>query len=394
VDRSTQAAPAEPRSVDALPAPIETRVVEDADALAPYLEAWDALAVACGRPFCAPAWMLGWWHEGRTGDARLRVVLVLRGDELVGVGPFFAQVSRLGLAEIRLLAAGFSHRLGPLARRGHEREVAFACAAALAGTRPQPASVVFEGIDAAEPWPELFADGWPGRRRCRLRTDNVMSAPMIDLAGGYQPWFAQRRRRFRKSAGRRARRLAEASVTTRITDDEHAIAALMRLHRDRWDARGGSSVDQTAGRVIARAAAMLSRRDRLAVVLLEGPDGPIASELMVCAGDTAILWGGGFASEWARYAPGTQALLAALAATASGGTAVADLGGGGQPYKDQLADRDEPIAWRTVFPPGPRYPLLLLQLAPKRTVNLLRRQAHRLPAGWRERLKRALRRRR
>lgn len=393
MDRSTQAAHADSRPADVMPAPIETRVVTDADALAPYLAAWDALAVASGRPCCAPAWMLGWWHEGRTGDARLRVVLVLRGGELVGVGPFFAQVSRLGLAEIRLLAAGFSHRLGLLARRGHEREVAFACAAALERTQPQPASVVFEGIDAAEPWPELFAEAWPGRRRCRLRTDNVMSAPVIDLRDGYQPWFARRRRRFRKSAGRRSRRLAEASVTARIADDEHAIATLMHLHHDRWAARGGSAVDRTADRVIARAAATLSRRDRLAVVLLEGPDGPIAAELMVCAGDAAILWGGGFARGWARYAPGLQALLAALATASSQGAAVADLGGGSQPYKDQLADRDEPLAWRTVFPPGPRYPLLLLQLAPKRTVHLLRRQAHRLPDGWRERLKRALPRR-
>src|SRR5215213_9814211 len=101
---------------------LRTLVVEQPEELAPYVEAWDELAAAAGRPFCAPAWMLAWWREGRRGDARLRVVLALDdADELVGVGPFFAQVGRLGLAEYRLLGAGFSHRVGLLARDGRRR---------------------------------------------------------------------------------------------------------------------------------------------------------------------------------------------------------------------------------------------------------------------------------
>lgn len=90
-------------------------VFDDVAELTPHLPAWDSLAVERGQPFCAPGWMLSWWKEARTGDARLRVVLVFEGSELVAVGPFFAQVA-FGLVELRLLAAGFSHRIGVLAR--------------------------------------------------------------------------------------------------------------------------------------------------------------------------------------------------------------------------------------------------------------------------------------
>ena len=98
----------------------QTIVVEDRESLEPYLDAWDALAVEHSRPFCAPAWMLSWWSEARTGDARLRVVLVSDEQGLAGVGPFFAEVGPLGLVEMRLLGAGFCHRIGPLARAGAE----------------------------------------------------------------------------------------------------------------------------------------------------------------------------------------------------------------------------------------------------------------------------------
>jgi len=372
-------------------------VVERDDELAPYLDAWDALAAAAGRPFCAPAWMLAWWREGRSGDARLRVVLVLDGTddgELVGVGPFFAQVGPLRLAEYRLLGAGFSHRLGPLARSGREREVAAAIAAGLAAATPPPASVVFEGIDAGDPWPELVADGWPrpGRgRRPRVRTDVEMDAPGIALADGYEAWMARRERKFRKEARRVARRLEEEGVHGRLTADDAAVDALLRLHHARWERRGGSNVGAEARRVIGAAARALDD-GRLAVALLEGPDGPIAADLVLRAGDAVGFWGGGFDPAWAKHAPGTQTMLLALEAAAASGARSADLGGGAHDYKWRLSDENCPLAWRTLFPPGPRYPLIRLRLAPKHLRLAARRLARRLPQEQQAQLRRLLRR--
>ncbi|HXE44381.1 MAG TPA: GNAT family N-acetyltransferase [Conexibacter sp.] len=365
-------------------------VVAQADELAPYLDAWDALAQAAGRPFCTPGWMLAWWREGRSGDARLRVVLALDADDqLVGVGPFFAQVA-YGLAEYRLLGAGFTHRIGPLARSGREREVAAALAAGLAAADPPPASVVFEGIDAADPWPELVASCWPGRLRPRVRTDVTMDSPAIALDADYEAWMARRERKFRKEARRVARRLEEEGVRGRLATDEAAVAALLHLHHARWDDRGGSNVGDAAQRVIGAAARAFDDDERLAVALLEGPDGPVAADLVLRAGDALGFWGGGFDPAWAKHAPGTQTMLLALEAGAARGARSADLGGGAHDYKWRLSDENRPLAWRTVFPLGRRYPPIRLRLAPKHLRFAARRLARRLPQQRQAQLRRLL----
>ncbi len=373
---------------------LQPLVVERPDELAPYLDAWDELAAAAGRPFCAPAWMLAWWREGRSGDARLRVVLALDGDELVGVGPFFAQVA-LGLAEYRLLSAGFSHRVGPLARAGDEQAVAAAIAAGLAGATPVPASVVFEGIDAGDPWPELVADAWGGRgrgRRPQVRTDVEMDAPGIALDGDYEAWMARRERKFRKEARRVKRRLEEEGVHGRLATEPDAVQALLRLHYARWEDRGGSNVGGEAGRVIEDAMRAFDGDDRIAIALLEGPDGPVAADLVLRAGDAVGFWGGGFDAAWAKLAPGTQTMLLALEAAAADGAQSADLGGGAHDYKWRLSDENRPLAWRTLFPRGRRYPLIRLRLAPKHLRLGARRLARRLPDERQEQLRRLLRR--
>jgi CelD/BcsL family acetyltransferase involved in cellulose biosynthesis len=369
-------------------------VAEDLESLGPSLAAWDALAVEGGRPFCAPAWMLSWWREGRSGDARLRIVLVSDEEGLAGVGPFFAQVGPLGLVEMRLLGAGFSHRIGPLARRGVEEPVAVAMAGALAGMHPRPASVVFEGVDSDDPWPQLIAAAWPARGAPRLRTDATMDAPAIELDGAYEAWMERRGRKFRKEARRTARRMEEEEVHGRVCSEVQAIDSLLRLHHARWEERGGSNVGPDAGGVIAMAAEGLAPERRLIVALLEGPEGPVAAELVLVAGDTAAFWGGGFDPAWASFAPGTQAMLLGLRHLAERGVKLADLGGGGDEYKRRLADANRPLVWRTLFPRGVRYPLLRARLAPKHAALGLRRLARRLPNRWRSLLRRMAGRRR
>jgi CelD/BcsL family acetyltransferase involved in cellulose biosynthesis len=381
----TPAQPTSGRTAEA-----RTVVIEDEAALEPYLDAWDGLAVACERPFCAPAWLLAWWREERSGDARLRVAIALEEDRVIGVAPFFAQVS-YGLNELRLLAAGFSHRIGLLAEPGKEEAVARVLAPALATIDPPPASVVFEGIDSRDRWPELLAAAWPGRTP-RLRTDATMEAPEVDLGDSYDAWMEGRARKFRKEARRNARRLEEAGVQSRIGADREAIAALIRLHEARWEDRGGSEVGARAERVVAAAAERLGDEGRLEVILLESEDGPVSAELVLRAGGVAVFWAGGFDPAWSRHAPGTQTMLVALRSAAERGVKVADLGGGAHSYKLRMADGSRPIVWRTLFPRGRRYPLIRLRLAPKHLKYGLRRLAKRLPEPIRERLARIVQR--
>ena len=113
---------------------------------------------------------------------------------------------------------------------------------------------------------------------------------------------------------------------------------------------------------------------------------------MLRAGDAVVFWTGGFDPAWAKHAPGTQAMLLALEAAAGGGVRAADLGGGAHEYKWRLSDGNRPLAWRTLFPPGRRYPLIRLRLAPKHVRFAVRALARRLPEERQAQLRRLLRR--
>ena len=220
-----------------------------------------------------------------------------------------------------------------------------------------------------------------------------MDAPGITLDGDYEAWMARRERKFRKEARRVKRRLEEEGVGGRLATEPQAVDALLHLHYARWDERGGSNVGDEARRVIA--AAMRAFGDderRIAVALLEGPDGPVAADLVLRAGDAIGFWGGGFDAAWAKHAPGTQTMLLALEAAAADGAVSADLGGGAHDYKWRLSDENRPLAWRTLFPLGPRYPLIRLRLAPKHLRFAVRRLVRRLPKAQQTRLRRVLRR--
>ncbi len=118
---------------------------------------------------------LGWWRHAAPDEAQLRVVVVHEGDALLGIAPFYAV-----RGHYRLLAAPVSARTVPLAEAGRDAEVATATAAALAGARPRPALVQFDGIERASAWPELLSQAWPSS----MVELGEETAPVIALEAG------------------------------------------------------------------------------------------------------------------------------------------------------------------------------------------------------------------
>ena len=371
---------------------VRTQVIEDADALTDVLQGWDALAVGANRPWCAPAWSLAWWRHARTGDARLRIVLVFDGERLIGVGPFFAQIGQLGLAEYRLLGAGNFHRLQPLAEPDHEDDVAAAIASALADARPTPSSVVLEGLDARSCWPARLRSEWPGRLRPHLRCDLVMPAPVLHLPESAEAWLAGRSSNFRQQLGRRRRRLERAGAKPRYSETPHELArdldALFALHHGRWSARGGSGALSSAIELTLREAVTGSTPARARLWLLEVDGEPIAAQLFASAGHEVTYWGGGLAASWSQDAPGIQLIAREIELACERGMRRIDFGGGDQEYKRRLTDTSDPVAWRTLFPLGTRYPLTRAQLAPKHVRTAARNAARQLPRPVQQRLRR------
>ena len=89
---------------------LRAEVIDDLAVLRRWETEWDALAVAAGRPFSAPAWMLAWWRRAAPGGAELRVVVATDGDALVGVAPFYVERAYGGLARYRVVASLRSYR--------------------------------------------------------------------------------------------------------------------------------------------------------------------------------------------------------------------------------------------------------------------------------------------
>jgi CelD/BcsL family acetyltransferase involved in cellulose biosynthesis len=369
-------------------------LVEDVAALGSHVTAWDALAIAAGRPYCAPGWMLAWWRELAPPGARLRVALAFDGDELVGLAPCWSD-SVPGPERLRFLAGRLSSPTGPLAP-GREAELAPVLARTLAGARPPPRVIGFEGEPDDSPWPGLLAGAWPDARGVAVRTAAAVAAPLVrlDATGGAEEWLAGRSANFRAKVRQGRRRLAEGGASWRPLGEPDEIAAalpgLARLHHARRGPRGGSEVlDERGLRMLAAAADQLAPAGRLWISHYDGPDGPVAALLFVAAGGVASYWNGGFDDAWARCSPGLVALVAAIEEALRRDLREVDLGPGDQQYKSRVADEQRRLVSLSLRPRDSRYPLTAARLAPADLRALLARE---LSEAQKERIKRVLRR--
>lgn len=360
--------------------------IADTDAaLESFAEEWDALAVASGRPYCTPLWMRAWWRAAAPDGARLSVVAVRHGEELVGVAPFFTQATRRE-SVARLLCAGTATRLDLLAAEGQTEPVAAAVAAALASLRPRIETVAFEGIAAGSPWPQLVAASWPGRLRPRVRTDLELTAPWLDLAGGFEHWLASLPRGERRELLRLRRRWAELGARIELSPPERLdddLAHLERLHLARWAPKGGSTNIDAARRAMLREAGRaLIRESRFRLWTIRVGDEVAGAELFVAAGSGSVAWGGGFDGRWQKLGPSIVLIAAAAEDAAARGERTLDLGEGEEPYKLRLGAAVEPVVWTRLYPRTRRYPLTRARAAPRELRYALRRRLTPEQRAW------------
>ena len=371
---------------------LAAELIREVSDLDPWLERWDALAVESAEPYGAPAWMLAWWRHVAKGERELRVVVVHEGDMLVGLSPTFVQIGNLGLAEYRTLGAGSSHRIGPLAKPGREREVAELVARTLNGASPRPSSVVLEGADAESPWPTLLRDAWPGMMRPRRHLALTLPAPVVTLAEDFDTWMKGRRSHFRQDVRRQRRRLEEAgvriSMPTAPEEMKRAVQALVRLHQMRWDQKGDESNLTPGSEAMLLEVAETLGPSRLRLWMMEVEGEYICAQLHIAAGGVIGDWNGGFDPAWGNRTVALVTLVAAIEDACGRGDRMIDMGGGGQSYKWRVADRDAPLVWTSIFPRNRRYPLTRAQLLPKETRLLARNAVRRMPEPVRSGLRR------
>jgi CelD/BcsL family acetyltransferase involved in cellulose biosynthesis len=351
---------------------IDVNVIDDEHDLTPLWQSWDDLATISSQPYCTPAWMIAWWRHARPRGAKLRTIVVHQGDRLIGIAPFFTHRTVAGITRYRLLGARCSARVDLLALPGREAAVARALAGCVDRIQPRPGSILFEGVRESSPWPELLSSARSRKHPLRLASELAVDAPFVVTAeGGFEEWFAAKSKNFRQSLRRKRRHLEREGATFgRVTTEdglERALHDLARLHRLRWDERGGSGVlVHGVERMLRDAGHDLLGLGRFDIWWIEVHGRCISSHLFLTAGSETTYWLGGFDPAWARYQPSMLALVEAIQHAFDARLARVDLGTGAQPYKLRFTDEVESVRFINAIPRGSMSALARADLLPWR----------------------------
>ncbi len=362
-------------------------LIEDPARLESLRSQWDELAAGAGNPYALSGWLLPWWRHARPSNAQLRLVCAFDGDELVGIAPFFVARGPARSATYRLLGAGTSTGVEPVARSGRERECAGSFAAVLARASPSPRLLRLEGVARESVWPGLLRETWPARLHERVR--ETAPAPFVTTRGlTYERWLDGLSRKFRRTLRLGERRLAETGASVRLAPPAEAgpaVQAFIALHHARWAGRGGSGV---VGPGVERMLADLPQElaaPRLQIWVLEADGRVVSAVIFLSAGGVTTSWLGGFDESFSVASPLLLTIDGAVRHAIERGEERLDLGPGRQTLKERFADGERELAWIDLVPGG-------LRSAPVRAALGAERAARALPPGLKSKLKPLLRR--
>lgn len=306
------------------------------------LGGWDNLVHAMPRPspFLLHDWLLEWWrHYG--GEAELAVHVAHRGDRLVGALPLCRR-RRFGLQVTEFLGGTWALLADLLVAPGEDESTAD--------------SLVEHAVSSGHDFANLF--GLPGSSRLvaalppdALRLIERLEAPVLDLRQGWEAVYAAKTSsKFRGDRRRRMRQLealgtVEVVVAHTPAELEPVLEDAFRVHDLRWQGRRDASGFTTpTGRRFHRAALLrVAEADvtRLLVLKLDGR--PIAFTLSLHLGERAYGVTMAFDPAFARFGPGSEALLLRLEAAAAEGITRFELLGAAAAHKEKFTDRFEPI---------------------------------------------------
>ncbi len=383
--RFTQALPAaSPAIADGASLRLETIV--DSTAFAELKDEWTHLLEASPSDslFVTWEWLHTWWTHLR-GDAKLTILLVRRGPELLAVAPFVSHgVSLLGSARLSFLGEGRvgSDYLDVIVRHGAEDQAIPAIAAELVllGATLRMTQLRITSSAGSRLARELRLRG------CPVRATRTHRCPYIDLGGGsFEAYLATLgsehrygfQRKLRKLETRHDLRFERVSTESRRIE---LLPVLFELHRQRWSGRGGS--DGLAGEGIAGFHEALTRLAlergwlRLFVLWL----GPTPAATLYCFryGPTFSFYQSGFDPQFTRLSVGLVALGLAIKSAIGEGALEFDFLHGEEGYKFHWTRAARRLGCVQAFPTGP---LGRISWVARGALETARRAAHRLPPG-------------
>lgn len=315
------------------------------EALAPE---WDDLVVAAPRPspFLLHGWLSAWWQHAP--GRQIRIEVGLSGERLVAAIPL-ELATHAGLTVARVMGHHHTALADVVAAADHREDAVPFALEALAST----------GADYVDIFG--FADGSSLHRAADASGAFVVrrvEAPTLDLTEGWDAVYRAKTTSKKRNLHKRRRRQLSSlgDLTMTVARSEPELAAALEdafvLHDLRWRGRpDGSGFATAAGRRFHHEAVRrLAVKDVARILLLRVDGRPIAFHYYFVLEQQMYVHRLAFDPAFARYSPGQIATLAAIEAAAEEGVRRVEFLGGGERYKMELADTQEPLYELVGFP--------------------------------------------
>ncbi len=382
--------------------PIASSHAHDPGRLAALRDEWTALfdAAASPSPFLSWEWLHTWWrHFG----GRRRAWIVEARDPAGRLAGALALCGRSGIAGARrwrLMGNGVTgaDHLDVLARAADAPDVRDAVARSLAAELPAWDVLDLEDLPCGTPTADALRRAL-APRGVRIAAERGYACPGFAVRGTFEAHLAGIRRR--ETYGRRVRWFARQrgfriDVARSAADAPAAMDDLLRLHRLRWAAEGGSDgIPSPAVEAFHREVApLLAARGWLRLYRLFVEGTAIAAVYGIEVGRRFYYYQSGYDPAWAARSPGVVLVGKTVHDAYTGGLEDYDFLRGTEAYKlDWASDRRDTITLRLSAPTlraGTSTAAdrtwraargLARQIAPERVWEALRRARRALDAG-------------
>lgn len=326
---------------------------------------WNELLAASAADclFLTWEWLSTWWRH-LSGARRLHLILVREAGELIAIAPLCVRPPRIRrlipFRVVEFLGTGSigSDYLDVIVRDGREPEAIGALADRLAAERfvLDLAQVDRRSSLAARVGERLTARGW-------TRIERLGDVcPFIPLAGRtWETYLAALHGKHRSNFTRRHRALEERpdtrlALVTSETERGPALRAMIGLHRQRWQHRGGSDALHTSELLAFHDefTKLALARDWLRLFILHVAGKPVAALYGFRYRDKFLFYQTGFDPEYSRQGVGQVTVGRVIKHAFEEGLGEFDFLHGDESYKFDWTKTVRQLARFELYGPGLR----------------------------------------
>lgn len=293
--------------------PARVEIATTVEALAPYADRWNQLALASPQrlPMLSHAWVASYFEHLIEPGAEWACLFAFDRDTLIGILPCQSCSGKLsGLAPIQLCTPASAHTrsVDLVLRAGLERPAADLLFQALAKLAPHWGQLDFTVIPIGSPTIDLAESGLFD---ATATVEQQWYGTYIPITGTYQEYLGSLSDKFSRNLRRLGNKIqqlesyGERFVAPGATEPEHLVQFL-EVEASGWKAAEGTAIRQSPQlvRFYRALTARFANLGWLEYHFLEAEGKTIAGHLAVRLGRSLVLLKIGYDEAYSSYAPG------------------------------------------------------------------------------------------